>query len=250
MAGVATVVVVRGVRHDLSVVATSPISCELGLALDASVRAHLGAGDEIVQDLDPRVVTRQVVVEFGCHLLHLGQSVAGYVGEVVVLVVVAHVEGDQIERAVVRVGLVALDEHVVLGDEVAGDGVEAETEQKSEPHVAQRLDAKEVEDGVVEHDLDDPVGHLEAADGLREHHDRSQGVQQRLKNDKAHLAHHGREEHGLNFCGQIGVDLRVALVLVMIQMVLLEGDGGGHAERQIGQEADKTVGHGSMGAED
>ena len=41
------------------------------------------------------------------------------------LVVVSHVEGQQVERAVVGVGLVALEEHVVLGNEVARDGVQA-----------------------------------------------------------------------------------------------------------------------------
>lgn len=45
---------------------------------------------------------------------HLGQSAAGHGGEVVVLVMVAHVERDPVQRPVVRVGFVTFAEHVVL----------------------------------------------------------------------------------------------------------------------------------------
>ena len=47
------------------------------------------------------------------------QTASRNVGEVVVLVVVANVEGDQVQRAVIRVGFEAVLEHVVLRDEVA-----------------------------------------------------------------------------------------------------------------------------------
>lgn len=48
----------------------------------------------------------------------LWQPAAGHCGEVVVLVVIAHVEGDPVQRAVVRVRLEAFAEHVVLRHKV------------------------------------------------------------------------------------------------------------------------------------
>ena len=54
-----------------------------------------------------------------------------------VLVVVADVEGDPVQRAVVGVGLESLVEHVVLRDEVAGHGVEAHRHQGSHHQVEQ-----------------------------------------------------------------------------------------------------------------
>jgi hypothetical protein len=41
------------------------------VAVDARVRAHLRAHDEIVQHPDPRVVTRQIIVKLGRDLSHL-----------------------------------------------------------------------------------------------------------------------------------------------------------------------------------
>ncbi len=54
-------------------------------------------------------------------------------------VVVAHVEGDRVEGAIIRVGLEALVEHVVLGDEVARHRVEAHGHDGSSSHVEEDL---------------------------------------------------------------------------------------------------------------
>ena len=44
------------------------------------------------------------------------------------LIVVADVKCDQVERPIVGVGLVSLDEYVVFGDEVAGDRMQAQAQ--------------------------------------------------------------------------------------------------------------------------
>lgn len=58
---------------------------------------------------------------------HFGPLCTCNVGKVVVLVVVADVVGEPVERAVVRVRLLALHERVVLRHKVTGHGVEAHT---------------------------------------------------------------------------------------------------------------------------
>ena len=57
------------------------------------------------------------------------------------LVVVTDIEGDHVEGAVVRVRLEALVKHVVLGDEVAGNGVQAHGHQGPAQHVEQHFAA-------------------------------------------------------------------------------------------------------------
>ncbi len=221
----------------------------LVVAVNARVGTHLRAHNEIVQDLDPRVVTRQVVIELGRNLSHLAESVAGYVGEVVVLVVVAHVEGDQIERAVVRVGLVALDEHVVLGDEVARDGVETEAEHGADEQVENGLRSPEVVHGIVECELNDQVDDLGNAHGLGHDQERSHRVEQGQQAHIDYLAD-GRGKHSrLDACWQIGIVVDHAQVFMVITVVLLEGDKRRHSHRQVGEVAEHAVGEGTMRSE-
>ena len=70
-------------------------------------------------------MVRKRFVVLGGDATHLGEPGAGYVGEVVVLVVVAHVEGEQVESAVVRVRFLTANEGVVFGDEVSGHGMQS-----------------------------------------------------------------------------------------------------------------------------
>lgn len=59
--------------------------------------------------------------------------------EVMVLIVIADVEGDHVERAVVRVRFEALLEHVVLGDEVSSDRMKPHGHQGATHHVEEHL---------------------------------------------------------------------------------------------------------------
>mmetsp|Transcript_106760 Transcript_106760/g.309710 ORF Transcript_106760/g.309710 Transcript_106760/m.309710 type:complete len:306 (-) Transcript_106760:9-926(-) len=86
--------------------------------LDASVRVDVWAREVLVVHLPPRGVVREVVVKFRGSGLHLIQARSRYVREVVVFVVIANVVHDRVKPTVVRVSLVALHEHTVLGDEV------------------------------------------------------------------------------------------------------------------------------------
>ena len=70
----------------------------------------------------------EVVVKFRRDPFDLGQPRTGDVGKVVVLHVVADVEGDVVPGSVVGVGLVSSVEHVVLGNEVCRHGVDPQAE--------------------------------------------------------------------------------------------------------------------------
>merc|ERR1711948_73391 len=66
-------------------------------------------GDAVVENVPeddsyPRLALWQVIVEFRRNLAHLGQARPRNVGEVVVLVVVAHVVRQHVQWTIVRVG--------------------------------------------------------------------------------------------------------------------------------------------------
>lgn len=65
------------------------------------------------------------MIVLGHQCAYLWQPRAGNSWEIVVFVVIADVEGDPIQRSVVRVCFVAFGEHVVLGDKVASNRVNA-----------------------------------------------------------------------------------------------------------------------------
>ena len=76
--------------------------------------------------------------------IDLWETIARHVWKVVMLIVVAHIECDQIQRPIVGVRLIALDKNVMLSNEVAGDGMQTKTKQCAEPQVTQRLDTKKI----------------------------------------------------------------------------------------------------------
>ena len=68
--------------------------------------------------------------------------------------VVADVEGDQVEGSVVRVSLLALRVHVVLGDKVARDRVKTQRQHGAREKVHDRLGTPVPHDPGVEQNLD------------------------------------------------------------------------------------------------
>ncbi len=85
-------------------------------SLYAAVRAHAIHGDVIPNDLDPGLVDDQalavgatpaLIVEFRSDLFHLRKVESADLREIVMLVVVADVEAHVVERAVVRIRLLA-----------------------------------------------------------------------------------------------------------------------------------------------
>ena len=104
------------------------------LPLDPRVGTDGRVSYKVPQHASPRIVMRQRVVELWRDLANLctefeqlatikdilvkndltWQTAPRNVGEVVVLIVIAYVEGDQVQGAVVRVGFETFLEHIVL----------------------------------------------------------------------------------------------------------------------------------------
>ena len=205
------------------------------------VRAHVLVEDEVPDNLDPGRVVGEVVVVLGGQALDLGQARVGDVGEVVVLVVVAHVEEDKVERAVVGVRGLPPAEQVVLRDEVAGQRVQPQPQQGPGHQVHQRLQAEGGEDDVVEGELADEVDQLPARDGLGALVEGTESVDERVDGQPDHLGQRVPEEVGLQAGGDVHVVHLLSQVAVVVGVVLLVGDGHGDGDRQVAPDAQHPV---------
>lgn len=195
------------------------------------------------------MVLRHIVIEFGRNPLHVRQPTAGHRRKVVMLVVVAHVERDKVQRPVVRIRFVALGEHVVLGNEVAGDRMQTHRDQCAHDHVPQHLPAKAVDHQGVEDGLHDQIEELMVAGRLGIDDERPDHVEERLQDDPAELAECGAEQPCLEQRRQIGVDYLVALVAMVLEVVALERHGHRHAQWQVAKVTKPPIGVGPRMAE-
>lgn len=175
---------------------------------------------------------------------HRGESASWNAGEVMVLVVVANVKGEQVQRTVVRIRLVAFEEHVVLGDEVSGDGVQAHAQQGSSKHVHNRLGPQSPVQQHVKGHLKDDVGYLQLTNGLGIDAERSDSVEKWLQDYPDELAEACAEEPSLQLGGNIHIHSISAQVAMMVQVIALERCRIGEADGQVGKHGKVAVPHG------
>eukprot|EP00160_Parvularia_atlantis_P010085 Unigene1986_Nuclearia_a/m.6185 Unigene1986_Nuclearia_a/g.6185 ORF Unigene1986_Nuclearia_a/g.6185 Unigene1986_Nuclearia_a/m.6185 type:complete len:385 (+) Unigene1986_Nuclearia_a:121-1275(+) len=211
-------------------------------ALDAVVDADLAAGDEVPRDEDPGRVVRQRAVQLGRHGLELRQAGPGDVGEVVVLVVVAHVEREPVERAVVRERLMRACEDVVLADKVPRTRVQRAREERRGEEVQQRAEAEKVVDDGVKGKLNNPVGQEHDVGLLVAHNHRAQGVEEDLVGAEERLGKDVVEDDALDPRRQVRVVAVDTLEAVVLCVVRAERDGVGQADGEVRKHRERAVG--------
>ena len=158
-----------------------------------------------------------------------------------VLVVVADVEGDEVEEAVVRVCLLAGAEDVVLSNKVSGDRVQAHAEEGAHDGVDNGAETKHVVEPRVKGEDDGGGDKLPATRGLWVDGKRAEGVEEGLEDAPEDLAGEGVEEDGLCAEGHVDIDNVLALVLVVLEMVAAEAGGGGDAHGHVGDDGEDAV---------
>lgn len=189
------------------------------LALDAAVEADVLVPDEPPDGVDPALVAGQRLVELLGRLVDGGQPGPRDGGEVVVLVVQADVVGEPVEGPVVGEGLGHGDHvagvplrggdgfvDVVLGDEVAGHGVEAACEEGGEQEVQQGVGGRVAQQEGVEGELDGEVDAVHPREGDAVDGHGPQGVEEDLEGAEEGLAEDGVEEEGFEGGGEVGVE--------------------------------------------
>lgn len=161
-----------------------------------------------------------------------------------VLIVVAHIEGEQVEGAIVRIGLMALKEHVVLSYEVTRDGVQAHPKHRASQHVDHRFGPPQPVEQDVEGELDHQVGDLQLSDGFGVDAEGPDGIEERLQNNPDELAEARAKEPAFKFSGNVYIDTISTQVAVMIQVIAFERGRVGQANGQVSKHGKVAVPHG------
>ena len=158
-----------------------------------------------------------------------------------VLHVIANIECEVVPRAIVGVGLIASVKHVVLGDKVSRHGMEPHAQEGPSNEIHQTLDTDEVIDEDIEHKLDHVVEDLKSGGRFGSDEGRSQGVEERLEEEPENLARSAAKEPTLPVRGEVHVVQIHAQVAVVLRVVLLEGDGHGDPDGQVGPHTKQTI---------
>lgn len=203
----------------------------------------------------------ELVVELAGDAAQLGQAGPGDGGEVVVLVVQADVVGEEVEGPVVRVRLrhrhlvvrVRLRRrhrlvHVVLGDEVARQRMQAARQERRQYEVQHSLRTEGLEDDGVEGELDGYVGGGDPGKGHAVDAHGSDGVEKDLEGAEEGLSEDRVEEDSLEGSRQVGIETVDTQGLVMRQVIRAEGGAIGDADGQVGDDGEESVrGRGAEG---
>lgn len=180
-------------------------------------------------------MARQVVVELGGGVAHGVEAGPGHGGEVVVLVVQADVVGEPVQGPVVGEGLGDGDAvlrvllgrgdglvDVVLGDEVAGQRVQAAGEEGGEEEVEDGVERGEAVEDEVEGELDGNVDVVDLGEGDGVDGHGAQGVEEDLEGAEEGFSENRIENEGFEGGGEIGIEAIDTKGLVVGKMVWLE----------------------------
>lgn len=234
-------------RHSSPLMCFARFRCSPGprrglpLPHDSAERPDRRVRDIVIDHPRPRRVERQVVVELGRHRLELVQPRPGDAGEVVVLIVESDVPQQKVQRAVVRVRLLPLQEHVVLRNEVPRGRVQAPPQERRQQQVRNRLEPPEVEHRHVGHDVNREVTELPNPDRFRVNEHGANCIEEQLENYPDELGQRVGDVMPLGVRRYVHVDTLDALVPVMLQVVLLERDRHRDADRDVGEQPEEPV---------
>jgi len=175
------------------------------------------------------------------HLSQSRQSRPRDRGEVMVLVVVSHVERQRVQRSIVRRGFNLVGKNVVLGNEMTGNGVKASRKVGAHEQIQNGSPAKKVHRGFNERKLHNPVEQVPLCKRLRANKQWAKRVMPGLIAQKKELAWQRIEQASFQFRGQIRVHSLNALVFVMVVVVKLERHEEGKHEWNIRKNAKQLV---------
>ena len=158
-----------------------------------------------------------------------------------VLVVVAHVPGELVQRAVVGVSLLAFGIHVVLGDEVSGQRVAAVAKHQRSDDVNEARGTNELVQNKIRGEHDGIVDQLEVRERLGLHNTRAAAIGQGHAEEVDQLEELRPEERAFPGGRDVSVLSFDALELVVLHVVALEGDGGGNAHTAVTEHREVFV---------
>ena len=133
-----------------------------------------------IEHRQPGAVLGKIVIELTSNTLDFWELRARDIREVVVLHVVAYIEGQIVPGAVIRVRLISSVKHVVLGNEVGRHWMDAQREHSANQKIVQRFEPPEVPNESINGYLHDQVQCLQFRRRFRADKERSEGIEERL----------------------------------------------------------------------
>ena len=133
-------------------------------------------------------------------------------------------------------------EHVVLSDEVSGDGVEGAGKERTHEEIVQR-DGRptKITYHKVKQQLNANIQHVPCCKFLNADKTRSDCVEKKLKSGEKGLAKNVIQDHQLKSGRHISVNTILAQMLMMLNMVWFECHGERNANGQIHEYRKKAI---------
>lgn len=128
------------------------------------------------------------------------------------LIMIADVEGDPIEGAVIGVGLKALGKHIMFGYKMSGHRMQAHGQYGAHHQIKQRLPAKAIDDYKIEYKLYKNIDYLQFGRWLWIHNQWTKYIEKRLQANPHKFAGRTVEEFGFKKSGYIGVQQFITLI--------------------------------------
>ena len=176
---------------------------------------------------------RQVIIEFRRDPSQFREATTRNIRKVVVFIVISHIEGECIQGTVIRVGLSAFHEDVMLGDEMSCHRMKAGAKQGTCDQIQQGPPAPKPYNQRVESQASACICILPSAPLLLIDEDRPNTVEDTLKDYMAEFQKASSENTSLPICGDDNIYSIFSLVLVMVFMVAAESDCRRKHNRQV-----------------
>src|ERR1700754_3348146 len=179
-----------------------------------------------------------VIITRGC-LLDLWQLVPGNGREVMVFVVIAHIEGYGIQDTIIAESLLDLVvSQIVFLDPAGSERVEADGEEEAKQEVNDRFGSEEIPHGGDKNDLCGPVQRNPFIEGFDlakagDPEDLPNGIEQQPNNFSYKVV---VDEFCFPAIGQVGVELVYSLKGVVFDMIALERDRAWEKLGEVGED--------------
>mmetsp|Transcript_25709 Transcript_25709/g.37924 ORF Transcript_25709/g.37924 Transcript_25709/m.37924 type:complete len:207 (+) Transcript_25709:333-953(+) len=195
----------------------------------------------MINNTNPRFTLRQIIIKLRRHSPHFRQILPGNKRKIMMLVMVPNIKRKPIQRSVVTVRLVPFHEHVMLRNEMPGEGVQPRTQTQACQQVQETGETEIPPHEQIEADARHRIHGLPLArfTGFDEH--RAERVEQNLTEHEDELPETGAKEPSLRGGGYVGIDSILALIPVMLHVVNLERHAERNGQRKIHDHSKDAV---------
>mmetsp|Transcript_3398 Transcript_3398/g.12926 ORF Transcript_3398/g.12926 Transcript_3398/m.12926 type:complete len:341 (-) Transcript_3398:18-1040(-) len=183
----------------------------------------------------PAVIVESVVVKLWSNPFELWQTRSRNIWEIVMLGVIAHIECNVIQWAIVGIGVLRWVRDKMLRDEMSSEWVETQSKEETHAKIQHGLPSKQVDPHSIESELNNPIDGKLLGERLRHGEYRSQRINQTVEQHKDELLEAAFHELGLIESGNICVNVLHTHHVMMISVVQFERDTRCSRNWQISQ---------------